>query len=133
MHDSLRQQKTSDCFLAGNEFQNELFVLRAIKCLPNFINHSLKPWNHCNHHFQEFIASKENMSFSLKDNRFNGEAVDKLVQVYNTLEGRNTKETNYEFEIRGKENLNTVSRRWCPTNMIIYWKMPAAVLLQNLW
>ena len=60
------------------------------------------------------------MSLSLKDNRFNGEAVDKLIQVHNALEGRNIKETNYEFEMGGKENLNTVSRRWCPTNMIIY-------------
>ena len=30
--------------------------------------------------------------------------------VHNILEERNVKETNYELKIRGKENLNTVSR-----------------------
>ena len=59
MHNSLRKQKISDCFMVGIEFQNESFVLKAIKCLSNFINqeYSTKPWNHCNH-FEEFIATK---------------------------------------------------------------------------
>ena len=75
-HDTLRKQKTSDCFLVGIEFQNWSFVLKAIKYLSNFINqeYSTKPWNHCNH-FEEFIALKENTSLSLKDNHFNSDAV----------------------------------------------------------
>ena len=58
-HNSLRKQKISDCFMIGIEFQNESFVLKAIKCLSDFINqeYSTKPWNHCNH-FEEFIATK---------------------------------------------------------------------------
>ena len=75
IHDSLRKQKISDCFLVGIEFQNRSFVIKAIKCLSNFINqrYSAKPWNHYNH-FEEFIVPKENISLSLKDNRFNSDA-----------------------------------------------------------
>ena len=63
------------------------------------------------------------MSLSMKDNRFNGDAVtlqklDKVVQVHKVLEKRNIKEVNYEFNIQGKEKLNTVS---------------AAIVLQKLW
>ena len=45
IHDSLRKQKISDCFLVGIEFQNRSFVLKAIKCLSNFMNqeYSAKP------------------------------------------------------------------------------------------
>ena len=76
IHDSLRKQKISDCFLVGIVFQNWSLVLKAIKCASNFINqeYSAKPWNNCNH-FEEFIASKENISLSLKDNHFNIDAV----------------------------------------------------------
>ena len=76
IHGSLRKQKISDCFLVGIEFQNWSFVLKAIKCLSNFINqeYSAKPWNHCNH-FEEFIDPKETTSLSLKDHRFNSDAV----------------------------------------------------------
>ena len=76
IHGSLRKQKISDCFLVGIEFQNWSFVLKAIKCLSNFINqeYSAKPWNHCSN-FEEFNAPKENISLSLKDNRFNSDGV----------------------------------------------------------
>ena len=72
IHDSLGKQKISDCFLVGVEFRNESFIIKAIKCLSNFINreYSAKPWNRCSH-FEEFIAPKENKSLSLKDHRFN--------------------------------------------------------------
>ena len=76
IHGSLRKQKISDCFLVGIEFQNWSFVLKAIKCISNFINqeYSAKLWNHCNN-FEELIAPKENISLSLKDNRFNNDGV----------------------------------------------------------
>ena len=87
IHDFLRKQKISDCFLVGIEFQNWSFVVKAIKCLSNFINqeYSAKPWNHCNH-FEEFIDPKETTSLSLKDHRFNSDAVTlqklgKVIQV----------------------------------------------------
>ena len=72
IHDSLEKQKISNCFLIGIYIRNESFVLKAIKCLSNFINreYSAKPWNCCNH-FEEFIATKENMSLTLKDHHFN--------------------------------------------------------------
>ena len=75
IHDSFRKQKISDCFLVGIEFQNRSFVIKAIKCLSDFINqrYSAKPWNHYNH-FEEFIVPKENISLSLKGNRFNSDA-----------------------------------------------------------
>ena len=72
IHDSLGKQKISDCFLVGIEFRNESFIIKAIKCLSNFINreYSAEPWNRCNH-FGQFISPKENKSLSLKDHRFN--------------------------------------------------------------
>ena len=72
IHDSLEKQKISNCFLIGIYIRNESFVLKAIKCLSNFINqeYSAKPWNCCNH-FEEFIATKENMFLTLKDHHFN--------------------------------------------------------------
>ena len=56
----------------GVDFQSESFVVKALKCLSNFINnreYSGKPWN-SSQHFSEFIKPKQNMSISLKD-RFN--------------------------------------------------------------
>ena len=54
------------------EFTNEFFILKALKCLSNFINKecSSKPWNWCDH-LTEFIKPKENQSISLKDHRLN--------------------------------------------------------------
>ena len=53
-------------------FANESFVVKALKCLSNFINseNSAKPWNR-HGHFSDFIKPKKNMSISLKDHRFN--------------------------------------------------------------
>ena len=50
------------------------------------------------------------MSFSLKDNRFNGNTVtlqklDKVLEVHNVLGEENIKETNYELKMRGKRTL----------------------------
>ena len=72
LHSSLGAQKISECFLVDVEFNNESFVVKAIKCLTNFINrdYSAKPWNRSNH-FTEFIKPKPNMSITLKDHRFN--------------------------------------------------------------
>ena len=111
IHESLRKQKIGDCFLVGIEFQNKSFILKVIKCCSNFINQEslATPWNHCNH-FEEFIAPQGNMSFSLKDNRFNGNTVtlqklDKVLEVHNVLGEENIKETNYELKMRGKRTL----------------------------
>ena len=67
IHDQLGKQKLTDCFMVDLDFRNESFVVKAIKCLTNFINrdYSAKPWNRCSH-FEEFIKPKENMSLSLK-------------------------------------------------------------------
>ena len=72
IHDHIGQQKIKDCFLVDVEFQSESFVIKALKCLSNFINreYSGKPWNR-SEHFSEFIKPKKNMSISLKDHRFN--------------------------------------------------------------
>ena len=72
IHDNLGKQRIKDCFLVDVDFQNESFVVKALKCLSNFINrdYSGKPWNRCQH-FSDFIKPKENMSVSLKDHRFN--------------------------------------------------------------
>ena len=75
IHDSLRKQKISDCFLVGIEFRNRSFVLKAINVSQILSNKSTQQnWNHCNY-FEEFIAPKENISLSLKDNCFNTDAV----------------------------------------------------------
>ena len=70
IHDALGKRKTKYCFLVDVEFQSELFVVKAIKCLSNFINKdsSSKPWNSSDH-FSDFIKLKENMSISLKDHK----------------------------------------------------------------
>ena len=72
IHDTLGKKKIKDCFLVDVDFHSESFVLKAIKCLSNFINkdYSCKKWNRYNH-FSDFIKPKENMSLSLKDHRFN--------------------------------------------------------------
>ena len=72
IHDSLGKRKINDCFLVDVDFRSESFVIKAIKCLSNFINkeNSAKPWNRFGH-FTAFIQPKENMSLSLKDHRFN--------------------------------------------------------------
>ena len=72
VHDQLGAQKLSDCFLVDIDFRSESFVVKAIRCLTNFINceNSEKPWNYCTH-FEMFIDPKKNMSLSLKDHRFN--------------------------------------------------------------
>ena len=72
IHDQLGKQKLSDSFLVDVDFKNESFVVKAIKCLSNFINkdYSAKPWNRCSH-FEEFIKPRKNFSLSLKDHRFN--------------------------------------------------------------
>ena len=72
IHDQIGKQKLNDCFLVDVEFRNESFVVKAIKCLTNFINrdYSAKPWNRSSH-FEDFIKPKANMSLSFKDHRFN--------------------------------------------------------------
>ena len=72
IHDHLGKQKIKNCFLVDVDFQSESFVVKAIKCLSNFINreYSGKPWNR-SQHLSDFIKPKENMSISLKDHRFN--------------------------------------------------------------
>ena len=72
VHDEFGAKKLTECFLVDVDFKNESFVVKAIKCLTNFINrdYSAKPWNRCSH-FENFIKPKKNMSLSLKDHRFN--------------------------------------------------------------
>ena len=45
IHDSLGKNKINDCFLVDVEFRMESFVVKAIKCMSNFINkeNSAKP------------------------------------------------------------------------------------------
>ena len=72
IHDSLGKGKINDCFLVDVDFCSESFVIKAMKCLSNFINkeNSAKPWNRYGH-FTAFIKPKKNMSLCLKDHRFN--------------------------------------------------------------
>ena len=72
IHDSLGKGKIDDCFLVDVDFRSESFVIKAMRCLSNFINkeNSAKPWNRYGH-FTTFIQPKKNMSLSLKDHRFN--------------------------------------------------------------
>ena len=60
IHNSLGQKRIKDCFLVDIDFLNESFVVKAIKCLTNFINKdcSSKPWNR-HEHFSEFIKPKK--------------------------------------------------------------------------
>ena len=72
LHDTLGSEKISNCFMVDVEFRNESFVIKALKCLSNFISNefSAKPWNR-HSHFTLHIKPKNNMSISLKDHRFN--------------------------------------------------------------
>ena len=72
IHDILGNVKIDNCFMVGVDFANDSFVIKAMKCLSNFINseHSTQPWNR-HGHFSDFIKPKKNMSISLKDHRFN--------------------------------------------------------------
>ena len=72
LHDALGTEKITNCFMVDVDFRNESFVIKALKCLSNFISneYSAKPWNR-HSHFSAFIKPKKNMSISLKDHRFN--------------------------------------------------------------
>ena len=72
IHDGIGNSKIKDCFLVDIDFQNQSFILKAVKCLLSFINKdfSAKPWNRSSH-FESFIAPKVNESLSFKDHRFN--------------------------------------------------------------
>ena len=60
IHATLGKKKIKDCFLVDVDFHSESFVLKAIKCLSNFINkdYSFKKWNRYNH-FSDFIKPKQ--------------------------------------------------------------------------
>ena len=38
IHDGLGHAKIKDCFLVKVHFQNQPFIIKALKCLPSFIN-----------------------------------------------------------------------------------------------
>ena len=61
----------NECFLVDIEFKDQLFIVKSLNCLLNFIYHdsSSKPWNRCGH-FEAFIKPEKNI-LSLKDHRFN--------------------------------------------------------------
>ena len=69
---SFGSKKLDDCFTVDVDFKRENFILKAIKCLTNFVNeeNSAKPWNRFSH-FSQYIAPKQNETISLKDHRFN--------------------------------------------------------------
>ena len=69
---SFGHKKLDSCFTVELDFQQENFILKAIKCLSNFVNedNSSKPWNRYVH-FTEYIAPKKNETQSLKDHRLN--------------------------------------------------------------
>ena len=69
---SFGTKKLDECFTVDIDFKDENFVLKAIKCLTNFINkeNNAKPWNR-HSHFSKFISPKKNEAISLKDHRFN--------------------------------------------------------------
>ena len=69
---SFGTKKLDECFTVDIDFKDENFVLKAIKCLTNFINkeNNAKPWNR-HSHFSKFISPKKNDAISLKDHRFN--------------------------------------------------------------
>ena len=50
-------KRLDECFTVDVDFKNENFVLKAIKCLSNFVNeeNSARPWNRFSH-FTKFIA-----------------------------------------------------------------------------
>ena len=64
IYNSLGSKKITECFLVDVEFKNELFVIKSLKCLSNFIqDYYSKPWNRSGH-YALFIAPKENRSRS---------------------------------------------------------------------
>lgn len=69
---SFGNKKLDECFTVDIDFKDENFILKAIKCLTNFVNreNSAKPWNR-HSHFSKFIAPKKNEVIALKDHRFN--------------------------------------------------------------
>ena len=69
---SFGTKKLNNCFTVEMDFEDENFILKAIKCLTNFLNkeNSAKPWNRYSQ-FSQFIAPKNNETISLKDHRFN--------------------------------------------------------------
>ena len=69
---SFGSKKLDDCFTVDVDFKRENFILKAIKCLTNFVNeeNSAKPWNRFSH-FSQYIAPKQNETIFLKDHRFN--------------------------------------------------------------
>ena len=69
---SFGTKKLDDCFTVDVDFKDENFVVKAIKCLTNFVNkeNCAKPWNR-HSHFSKFIAPKKNETIALKDHRFN--------------------------------------------------------------
>ena len=71
IHDSLGNWKMNECFLVDIEFKDQLFIVKSLNRLLNFIYHdsSSKPWNRCGH-FEAFIKPEKNI-LSLKDHRFN--------------------------------------------------------------
>ena len=69
---SFGTKKLDDCFTVDVDFKDENFILKAVKCLTNFVNreNSAKPWNRYSH-FSKYIAPKKNEAIALKDHRFN--------------------------------------------------------------
>ena len=53
-------KKLDDCFTVDVDFKSENFILKAIKCLTNFVNeeNSAKPWNRFSH-FSQYISKKK--------------------------------------------------------------------------
>ena len=70
IHDHLGKQRIKECFLVDVDL-SESFVVKAIKCLSNFINKecSGKPWNR-SQHFSDFIKPKENLSIFVERSPF---------------------------------------------------------------
>lgn len=72
IHAKLGKKKINECFIADVDFANEGFIIKAMKCMANFVSkeYSAKPWNRFNH-FTAFIHPRENFMKTLKDHRFN--------------------------------------------------------------
>ena len=65
LHNDIQQsfgtKKLDECFIVDIDFKDENFILKAMKCLTNFVNneYSAKPWNRFSE-FSQFIAPKVN-------------------------------------------------------------------------
>ena len=59
-------KKLDQCFTVDIDFKDENFILKAIKCMTNFVNkeNSAKPWN-CFSDFCQFISPKVNETIAL--------------------------------------------------------------------